>query len=243
MDWKLWKPKYEEIVKKLRLDKERDKEAAKTLNQLLTEKDTTKLREQIKNKQTIIFGAGPSLEKDLEKLSGAGCLDKVLISADGATTAVMKFKNPDIIVTDLDGDMKDQLKSWKKGSWMIVHAHGDNIKKVEKYVPQLTERVLGTVQVDFPQLPNFGGFTDGDRAAFISHELGASRIFLAGMDFGEKIGKYTGQTNKERKLIKLNVGKKLLSWLATDLGADLVNITSEGEDIPNVSRKEITPIK
>lgn len=240
MDWKLWKPKYEEIVKRLDLDKEKDKEAAKILNQLTKRMNVAKLRKQIKNKQTIIFGAGPSLERDLKKLTNAGWLNKVLISADGATTAVAKYKNPDIIVTDLDGNMDDQLESWKKGSWMVVHAHGDNIERIKKYVPQLSERIVGTVQVESPHLPNFGGFTDGDRAAFLAHELGSSRIFLAGMNLGKKIGKHTGQTNKKQKLIKLEVGKKMLSWLSEEFGANLVNITSGGEDIPNVPRKKIS---
>lgn len=167
-------------------------------------------------------------------------MEKVLIAADGATSAVRKYRTPDVIVTDLDGDVEDQLDAWRKGAWMVVHGHGDNIPKLKQVVPKLTERVLGTIQVDKPaQLTNFGGFTDGDRAAFMAHHLGASKIYLAGMDLGEEVGKYSRTPKNERKLMKLDICKDLLSWLAEEFGANIINLTSEGEEIPHVPHVEI----
>jgi len=72
----------------------------------------------------------------------------------------------------------------------------------------------------------------------MAHELGASKIYLAGMDLGTEIGKHSGDKDIECKLIKLEICKELLSWLRGELGAKLVNLTTHGEPIPNVPREE-----
>jgi hypothetical protein len=240
MRWELWRPWYEKIVHQLNLNKKTDEAAAKMLNDLLPKPDIKKLRNLIKGKECIVLGAGPSLNDDLEKLEQAGFLNKTLIAADGATSAVLEYRNPEIIATDLDGVVNDQLEAWQRGSWMVVHAHGDNIVQVRKIVPKLKERVVGTTQVEpFGRLYNFGGFTDGDRAAFMAHELAAKKIYLAGMDLGSKIGKHSGDKDVKRKLIKLKICGELLTWLAGELGANVANLTSKGEEIPNVRREEL----
>jgi len=234
MRWELWRPWYEEIVTRLGLDKKADEAAAKTLNDLLPKPDIRKLTSLIKGKKCIVLGAGPSLDTDLMKLQRGGYLQKTLIAADGATSAVLKYRNPDIIGTDLDGKVDDQLDAWRRGSWLVVHAHGDNIEQV-RTLPRLSERVIGTTQVEpFGRLYNFGGFTDGDRAAFMAHELGASKIYLVGMDLGTRIGRYSGDKDRKRKLIKLEICGELLSWLAGELDAPVINLTTHGKPIPNV---------
>jgi len=239
MRWELWRPWYEKIVAQLNLDKVTDEIAAKTLNYLLPKPDIIKLTSLIKGKECSVFGAGPSLDDDLKKLERAGFLNKTLIVADGATSAVLKYRDPEIIVTDLDGNVADQLDAWRRGSWLVVHAHGDNVEQV-RTLPELNERVIGTTQVEpFGKLYNFGGFTDGDRAAFMAHELGASKIYLAGMDLGTKIGRYSGDKNRGRKRIKLEICGELLSWLTGELGAPLANLTTGGERIQHIPKKDI----
>ncbi len=238
MDWELWKPKYEKIVEKLGLDESEDRRAAEILDSLISKMNLSELKRIVDEEECLVFGAGPSLETDLRKIDEVGWFDKILISVDGATSAVLDFEVPDIIVTDLDGNINDQITAWEKGSWMVIHGHGDNTEKIRNLVPKFNERIIGTMQVDKPStLYNFGGFTDGDRAAFMAHELGASKIFLAGMDLGKEIGKYTGKTEKENKLKKLKICKYLLSWLASEFNANLINITTNGEDIPEVPRE------
>ena len=194
----------------------------------------------VKKKECIVLGAGPSFDDDLEKLERASFLNKTLIAADGATSAVLEYRNPEIIVTDLNGNVDDQLNAWRRGSWLVVHAHGDNIAQVRDIAPKLKERVIGTTQVEpFSKLYNFGGFTDGDRATFMAHELKAKKIYLAGMDLGSKIGERSGDKDAKRKLIKLKIYGELLAWLAGELGARLTNLTSRGEPIPNVPREEL----
>jgi len=238
MRWELWRPWYDEIVRRLNLDIVADEAAAKILNDILPKPEIEKLTSLVKEKECIVLGAGPSLDNDLKKLKRAGLLNKTLIAADGATSAVLEYRNPEIIVTDLDGVVKDQLEAWQRGSWMVVHAHGDNVSQVRKIAPKLKERVVGTTQVEpFGRLYNFGGFTDGDRAAFMAHELGASNIYLAGMDLGSKIGRHSGDKDVKRKITKLKICGELLTWLAGELGAKLINLTSHGEPIPNVPRE------
>lgn len=238
MRWRVWRPWYMKIVERLGLDPEADLEASKVLDDILSEPNIAELKKLIYGKDCVVLGAGPSLEEDLKKLESKGWMDKSFISADGATSALLKYRTPDIVVTDLDGNVRDQLKAWEGGSWMVLHAHGDNLDKIQRVAPQIDMRVFGTTQVEpFSKLFNFGGFTDGDRAAFMAHELEASRIYLVGMDLGVEIGKYSGDKDLKRKIAKLSICKELLTWLAGDLGAKLINLTAKGENIPKVPRE------
>lgn len=240
MRWALWRPWYHKIVKKLKLNERADLEAARLLDRLLPEPNLQALAKIIRGRECIVLGAGPSLEMDLKRLKRAGYLEKVLISADGATSAVIRYRIPEIIVTDLDGAVKDQIWAWRRGSWLVVHGHGDNIARLSKYVPKLPERIIGTTQTKpFGKLFNFGGFTDGDRSAFMAAELGAKKIYLAGMNLGTEIGKYSGRKNRARKLAKLEICKELLGWLSSELRAKIVNLTLGGEPIPNVPHQTI----
>jgi hypothetical protein len=226
------------------LDEKADEKAAAEFEKLLPKPDIRGLKELVHGKECIVFGAGPSLDTDLKKLEIAGYLNKVLIAADGATSAVLKYRNPEIIVTDLDGEVDDQLKAWRSGSWLVVHAHADNVDQVQKVALLLKKNVVGTTQVKpFGKLFNFGGFTDGDRAAFIAYELGASKIYLAGMDLGTKIGRYSGRKDIKRKIVKLQICGELLSWLASELEAPIVNITTSGAPIRGVPHKTVVTNK
>jgi uncharacterized Rossmann fold enzyme len=227
------------IVDRLGLDPEADLEASKILDDILPESNIAELKKLIYGKDCVVLGAGPSLEDDLKKLEGKGWMNKSFISADGATSALLKYRTPDIVVTDLDGNVRDQVKAWEHGSWLVLHAHGDNLENIRRVAPQIDVRVIGTTQVEpFGKLFNFGGFTDGDRAVFMAHELGASRIYLVGMDLGAEIGKYSGDKDLNRKIVKLSICKELLAWLAGDLGAKLINLTAKGENIPKVPRED-----
>jgi len=240
MRWELWRPWYDDIVRRLGLNRRADRQAAERLNALLPRPNIQGLKNIVRGRDCIVFGAGPSLDTDLKRLVQAGFLKKVLIAADGATSAVIKHRNPDIVVTDFDGEVEPQLTAWHRGARLVVHGHGDNLERVEQIVPNLLARVIGTIQTrPFGKLFNFGGFTDGDRAAFMAHELGASKIYLAGMDLGQKIGRHSGDKDIERKLIKLKICGELLTWLAGELGAELINLTGQGEPIPNVPKEEL----
>ena len=145
------------------------------------------------------------------------------IVADGAVQALIKHKiRPDILVTDLDGDIKSIKKIARTNIPIIVHAHGDNKEQLD--IVKKFKNKTGTTQTEkFGSLENFGGFTDGDRCVFLAENFKAEKIILLGMDFGNTIGKHSKHVIKDRnlKLKKLACGKKLLEWLATKSSSDL----------------------
>jgi uncharacterized Rossmann fold enzyme len=244
MRWELWEPWYLRITERLRLSRKEDEKAAKLLSNFFPPPSVGGLAERVKGRECLVLGAGPSLEEDLTRLREAGKLGTTLLSADGATSAVMKFRTPEIVVTDLDGRVADQEEAWRRGAWLVIHVHGDNFRVVKEFLERRGKegygRLLGTTQVrPVGRLLNFGGFTDGDRAAFLAWELGATRIYLAGMDLGEEVGRYSGRKGGEKKREKLRICGELLSWLARELGAPLFNLTSGGVEIPGVPRIRI----
>ncbi len=112
----------------------------------------------------------------------------MVIAADGAAAVLMDIgRVPEVICTDLDGnseaDIEKEIHACEKGSLVLIHAHGDNIDKLEKYVP-LFKRFIATTQAQpFDKVYNFGGFSDGDRCAFVAMEFGGKSVRLAGFDF------------------------------------------------------------
>ena len=175
----------------------RDEEAAKLLAELLhgSENWLPEADALVRGRGVVVFGNAPTLDRELDGLQEK---DAVLLAADGATTVLLKHGIiPDIIVTDLDGSFPDILKANREGCIVVVHAHGDNLDALQRYVPEL-ERVIGTAQCRPPPgLYNFGGFTDGDRCVFLAKELGAASIKLVGFDFEDE----SVTPRKRRKLV------------------------------------------
>jgi uncharacterized Rossmann fold enzyme len=217
-----WYKKYQEILNEFGYDRSREIRSSNILNSLLkTRLELNRLERKIKNRTIFVVGAGPSLSHSLPYLKKFRNFTKIV--ADGATQVLIENKiTPDIVVTDLDGNIEYLKKASDLKSIMIVHAHGDNINKLPNAIS--FKYCLGTTE-DKPigKIRNFGGFTDGDRCVFLASHFGASKIILIGMDFGIHVGKYskTGTYNKSLKLKKLKKGKLLLEWLATKSNADL----------------------
>jgi uncharacterized Rossmann fold enzyme len=234
-DWDAW---YNRIVTIFGYSRHEDQRAADVLSRLLGETaiPLDGLRTLVHNQPILILGAGPSLEDDLKGLMAVGVLGAfVLMAADGATTAVLHVAKavPRIVVTDLDGNIEDLLDADRLGALLVVHGHGDNIPQLKRIVPQLGH-TIGTTQVRArPNVYNFGGFTDGDRAVFLAVEMGAKLIVLAGMDFGQEVGKFSKAKPKsiDVKRKKLEVGKALLEWLATRTTIPLYDVTRRGEGV------------
>lgn len=235
-----WQPWYNKILETFGYDQCEDQRAADLLSVLLDERagNVAELRELIENRPVFVFGAGPSLEEDLKQVMKEGLLQKtVTIVADGATTAFVQISGlaPNVIVTDLDGVICDIVYARSMGAIVVIHAHGDNIDKLTKYVPTFSKAVGSTQRHPRSNVYNFLGFTDGDRAVFLAAGMGAKLIALAGMDFGFTVGKYSKKvvSSVEVKRKKLQIGKELLEWLAAETGEKigLYNITANGEKI------------
>jgi uncharacterized Rossmann fold enzyme len=248
-EWFQW---YDRINKLFNYDINEDQRATDILSGLISKRSihTESIEKFIADKPVLVFGAGPSLEENLNQLQKEKLLEKFsIISANGATTALLKVVEliPQFIVSDLDGNVEDQLKANRLGSIIVIHGHGDNINKLKKYVPKFVN-IIGTTQVKPTiNVHNFGGFTDGDRAVFFAASMKPSMIVLAGMDLGQKIGKYSKEKirSQEEKILKLRICKELLEWLASNVEMPLYNVTGSFENIrrfKNVSFSELDEI-
>jgi hypothetical protein len=112
------------------------------------------------------------------------------------------------MVTDLDKNPETVRTLTGESTPVAVHAHGDNRPLVEAWVPRCEgEWLLPTTQAE-PAGPveNFGGFTDGDRAAFLADHFGAGEFVWPGWDLDDP----TVDGTKRRKL---EWAERLLGWL------------------------------
>jgi hypothetical protein len=183
------------------------------------------IKDLIEKKPVFVVGAGPSLPSSISILKKHKKITKIV--ADGATKAIIENGlKPDIVVTDLDGDIKSLKKAGRTNTIMVVHAHGDNSEKIH-FVKNF-KNCIGTTQTKpMGKVHNFGGFTDGDRCVFLANHFKAKKIILLGMDFGTRIGKYskTRVISRTTKIKKLRRGKKLLEWLAKKSESKLYSTT------------------
>ena len=237
-----WESKYRGILKDFGYSRKKDYQSCKLLNSILPKKTPIiKIRDIIGNKPVFIIGAGPSLSSCIPILKKYKKITKIV--ADGATKAIIENNlKPNIIVTDLDGDIKSLKKAGRTNTIMVVHAHGDNTKKI--HLVKNFKNCIGTTQTKpLGKIRNFGGFTDGDRCVFLANHFKAKKIILFGMDFGTRIGRYskTRVVNRNIKIAKLQRGKKLLEWLAQKSQSELYSTTRiEGfmkinfQDIDNI---------
>ena len=152
-----------------------------------------------------VCGAAPSLAGEL---SIARQADAVV----AASTAVDVLREAgvavDCMVTDLDKNPGTARGLTEAGTPVAVHAHGDNVDAVREVVPTYeTSAVLPTTQAEpLGPVANPGGFTDGDRAAFLADARGADRLVFAGWTFDDpSVG-----PEKARKLLW---AERLLRWL------------------------------
>ena len=234
--WKKW---YSNILKEFKYDEKKDKESAIILNSILKRSNINdEIVNLIKNETVFVIGSGPSLSTAIPKLKNLK--KSIKIAADSSVKPLVDNGIiPDIVITDLDGD-ENSLKKIATKSIFVVHAHGDNINKLK--FSKKFKKCIGTTQSKpFSKIQNFGGFTDGDRGVFLANHFGAKKIILFGMDFGERIGKYSNTKKSERtiKLMKLNKGKLLLEWLSTITKSELFTTSKQIKGFKKISYKNV----
>jgi hypothetical protein len=207
---------YRRICRELGILPKDDYEARDIASQMISDRKQPleKLDALIRHRDVIAFGTGPSLEKAVKGIDRSG---RTLIAADGATSCLLENGlYPEIVVTDLDGNINDLLLANRFGAIMVVHAHGDNIGKVKELLPRIKNAVVTTQVEPLKNVHNFFGFTDGDRAVFLARHFGAKSIELAGFDFGEVVGRYSKPENPanhkadETKCKKLGIAERLV---------------------------------
>jgi uncharacterized Rossmann fold enzyme len=242
--FELWEDYYKAIVQSMGYDRDRDEVVAHLLGNLLEVRrdqlvPLAELRGMLRGKHVFVFGDGPTLANDIQGYD----FRSVRVAADGATTKLMdRDILPDIIVTDLDGQVEDQVEANAKGSIVVVHAHGDNQDAVQEWVPRFKGRLVGTTQSKpIKDVHNFGGFTDGDRCAYLCDHFGAVSVILVAFNFDDTDQEYMRSLG-ETKLRKLTWGGMLLSALERSevmFFEDIVEV-NRGEEVPGVPKGKDT---
>ena len=235
-----WRKRYSDILNEFKYSEKKDKESAILLNSILKKSDVNeKIINLVKGKTVFVIGSGPSLSTAIPKLKNFK--KSIKIAADSSVKSLVENGIiPDIVITDLDGDETALKKIAKTKSIFVVHAHGDNIEKLE--FAKKFKNCIGTTQSKpFSKIQNFGGFTDGDRGVFLANHYGAKKIILFGMDFGDRIGKFSNTKKSERKtkLMKLNKGKLLLEWLSTITKSELFTTSKPINGFKKISYKDV----
>ena len=211
MRYEDWEPYYKAILEDFGWTAEGDEAAAGLLSSMLPERTPylDQVKELIQDRDVIVCGKAPSLEKDMGKIDW--WYKYTVIAADGAVSKLLwEGIVPDIVVSDLDGPHEDLIRADENGSIILAHAHADNVESLKSLVPKL-KHVVGTTQArPLDNVYNFGGFSDGDRCVFLAKEFGAKTIKIIGFDLDD-----TNVTPK--KLKKLKWARKLLG----DLGITL----------------------
>ena len=207
MDFEAWEPVYESILADFGFDRAADERARDVLAGFAEPFDLARL--DVTDETVVIAGAGPSLESDLDSLSDEMPSDGAVFAASTAADRLAEAGvEVDCMVTDLDKNPETVRSLTERGTAVAVHAHGDNEPLVRDVVPTLdTRNVLATTQAaPVGPVRNVGGFTDGDRAAFLADCCGADRLQFVGWDFdGNSVGSMKRQ--------KLAWAERLLYWL------------------------------
>jgi 2-amino-4-hydroxy-6-hydroxymethyldihydropteridine diphosphokinase len=216
-----WAQFMDAIRKDMGYTRAADEAAAHDLERILrTRKDAAVLETAtrlVAKDHVLVLGAADTALEDVRHASKS----HTLIAADGATSAAREARRvPDLITTDLDGNVEDQIWAAEHGALVIVHAHGDNRQAIATWLPRFPAgQVAGSCQVDaFGRLINPGGFTDGDRACFLARALGAATVTLLGFDLAGPPGRFTGHYNPATKARKLAWAARCLRYARDELG-------------------------
>ena len=203
-----WEPVYEAIRADFGYERVEDERARDELAALVEAFDLDRL--EVAGETVAIVGGAPALREELDRAREA---DVVFAASNAAELLSRREIGVDCMVTDLDKAPGTAADLTHAGTPVAVHAHGDNRGAIRGWVPEMaTEWVLPTTQVDpRPPVVNVGGFTDGDRAAFLADHLGAGRLRFPGWDFEDP-----GVGAEKRR--KLRWAARLLGWLERHRG-------------------------
>ena len=213
MEWAVWKPFYQEILKDFGFDPADDARSAEILSGLVDMERIPAYSDIVRllGERVSVIGASRTLEQESDRLPEG----RTIISAGSATERLMRMGiRPDIIVTDLDGDTRFDIEASAQGTLVFVHAHGDNIAEIERDVPRLSGPIVPTAQCrPFRNVYNFGGFTDGDRACFMAEHFGAREIALFAWDLERPYPKKGCDVGTKQR--KLEWARRLLKGIPT----------------------------
>ena len=196
-----WEPIYIKILEDFGFDRSEDEMNVRILKMVTVNSDLIDDDEfgECFGDEVTVFGNAPCLESDIDSKGFAGTL---VASGSSVERLLDRGIRPDVVVTDLDGDIDSQSEASAKGAVTAIHAHGDNGDLIRMYAGSFKGRILLTTQ-STPEntVYDFGGFTDGDRAVCMAVHFGAGRIHLRGFDYDDPMPKDGNDPSvKKRKL-------------------------------------------
>jgi uncharacterized Rossmann fold enzyme len=231
MNFKTWEPVYSRILDSLGYDRASDQRARDLLAKLYSELvdqpelsvETALSSLDFYGETVAIAGGADSLKDDLSLVERA---DAVVAASDAARHLRDEGFGVDCMVTDLDGAPATARELTEEGVAVAVHAHGDNIPALETHVRTFEGNSLVPTTQAQPAGPvrNVGGFTDGDRAAFLADELGADELVFPGWNFDDP-----AVTAEKRK--KLEWAARLLHWLEQRRGEKFELLNGRRSDL------------
>jgi hypothetical protein len=198
MKFEAWYPVYTKILEEFGFSKEKDEEAAELMYALGRGRllDSSILKKIIEGRSVAVIGFAIN-ETEYRKI-----VEEVVITAGKAILRVKEIDpafTPEIHVTDMEEEEILQLKD----TILVLHAHGDNIEKIMSIIPEIFGFIGTTHSRPFDKIYNFGGFTDGDRAACLAKEMGARSIRLYGFNFEEASGIKKKKLYWAKKILEL----------------------------------------
>jgi uncharacterized Rossmann fold enzyme len=205
VNFREWEPVYEAVLADFGYDRAADERARDRLARTLGSETFDPAGLPVRGASVAIAGAGDTLGTELALAREADLVVAASTAADRLREAGVFV---DCMVTDLDKNPETARSLTGDGVPVAVHAHGDNLGAIGTVVPSLdAAAVMPTTQArPRGDTWNFGGFTDGDRAAFLADHLGAAELTFPGWDFDDpSVGR--------EKARKLDWAERLLYWL------------------------------
>jgi uncharacterized Rossmann fold enzyme len=211
-----WAPQYERIRRDFQFDLARERASADALLALLPEgardDPLPRIAPRLEGRDVVVVGLAPRAGAP-PVWSLPGSERPAIVAADGAAARCLDAGLvPEVITTDLDGPVPSEVLANARGALVVLHAHGDNRPAVERWAPEFAGEVAGSwAGPPEPGLLDVGGFTDGDRGAYLAQHLGARRVLLWGFD-AERVEEPASE--RPMKLRKLAWTRELLKLLA-----------------------------
>ncbi|OTF06870.1 6-hydroxymethylpterin diphosphokinase MptE-like protein [Halorubrum sp. SD612] len=204
MNFATFEPVYEAILADFGFDRADDERVRDTAADLATPFPLGRLGDWA-DETVAVAGAAPCLADEVELARDA---DVVVAASTAADALADRGVAVDCMVTDLDKNPETAAELTRDGVSVAAHAHGDNLPAVREWLPRFADEwTLATTQAaPVGPLRNPGGFTDGDRAAFLADHLGAGELVFPGWEFDDP-------AVDPMKALKLDWAARLLRWL------------------------------
>jgi 2-amino-4-hydroxy-6-hydroxymethyldihydropteridine diphosphokinase len=236
MEFAVWEPQYERIRREFGFAMDREERSAARLESLLPveyrDRALPRATAPLRGRDVIVVGLAPRAGPPPIWRLGRVDRPPAVVAADGAAAVCLDAGIvPAVVVTDLDGPLPAEVNANRKGSLVVVHAHGDNGPAVEEWVPQFPGAISGSwAGPPRPALLNVGGFTDGDRAVCLAQHAAARRILLWGFDFGQVEDPNPSDANRKRA--KLRWAARIIEELAASGSVPIVTWRRDGTQVP-----------